>query len=395
VELVFQLLELGLGLLENNSKFSTIFIVGLLNATAVNVGFSLISMYAELYFHAPKIYIGLLSSIRAFATLLMAVPLGILSDRWGRKPVVTLSLLLGLTSLTTLFVAQDISMLAVSTLAGGVMWAAFGPSMQALIADISSPANAGKLVGLYTIAPSVGMFLAPMIGSLLLGLMTMRDIFLLASMISIIAVGLCVVGIKAPRRSFSTTGTLEGLWNVVKNRAVVTMCFAISTFFFLNEPVYTFYPVYALETLHLQPAVISAVLTARSLAMVLSRVISVANIVDKVGEKKMILTALSSLSTLVLMLFARDSITSAILLILTGAVHGIIYPMGAMMVAKTTTVKEKGVANAFYMMLTNTATAIGPMVAGAMTNFLGLAEIFALLPIFTTIGAIMTLLFVK
>jgi DHA1 family multidrug resistance protein-like MFS transporter len=179
VELVFQLLELGLGLLENNSKFSTIFIVGLLNATAVNVGFSLISMYAELYFHAPKIYIGLLSSIRAFATLLMAVPLGILSDRWGRKPVVTLSLLLGLTSLTTLFVAQDISMLAVSTLAGGVMWAAFGPSMQALIADISSPANAGKLVGLYTIAPSVGMFLAPMIGSLLLGLMTMRDIFFL------------------------------------------------------------------------------------------------------------------------------------------------------------------------------------------------------------------------
>jgi len=381
---------------KQKSKFSTIFIVGLFNAIAINTGFSLVSMYAELYFHAPKIDIGMLSSVRALVSLIVTVPLGMFSDKFGRKPAIVLSLSAGLIGLLTMFIAQDISMLIISSAISGIMWATFGPSMQALIADIAEPTKMGKLVGLYTIAPSTGMFVGPFLCSVLLIFVSIRDMFLLASVISIIGLGLCIIGIKASEKRFSASGTMfDGLRSVLRNRNAMATCLAASTFFFLNESVFTFYPVYALETLAQQPALISAAFTARGLALLFSRTVAVTRIVDKIGEKKLILFALFLPLTLMLMLFTRDQWISAFLLILTGVAHGTVYPMGAMIINKSTTKLERGVANSVYTMITNVTTMAGPIVVGIMANFLGLTEIFSLLPITTTIGLITALLFIE
>jgi MFS family permease len=353
-------------------------------------------MYAELYFHAPKIDIGMLSSVRALVSLIITVPVGMFSDRFGRKPAIVLSLSTGLIGLLTMFIAQDISMLIISSAISGIMWATFGPSMQALIADTTEPTKMGKLIGLYTIAPSAGMFIGPFLCSALITFISIRDMFLLASAISIVGLGLCITGIKASEKRFSTSGAmLDGLRSVLRNRNAMAVCLAVSTFFFLNESVFTFYPVYALETLAQQPALISAVFTVRGLALLFSRTLSVTRIVDKVGERKLILFALCLPLTLVLMLFTKNHWISASLLILTGVTHGTVYPMGAMIINKSTTKSERGVANSVYTMLTNVTTMVGPVVVGIMANFLGLAEIFSLLPITTTIGLAIALLFVK
>lgn len=111
-----------------------IFILTLLNATTVGTLFTLISMYASSYFGANTVEVGLLSSSNALSMLLLTIPSGLLSDRFGRKAVLMLSLIVNVSSFLILYYANGFLMLLIPMILSGIAFGTFGPTMQSLVA---------------------------------------------------------------------------------------------------------------------------------------------------------------------------------------------------------------------------------------------------------------------
>lgn len=132
------------------------------------VGFGIVvpilGRYAE-RFGANGLQVGLLFASFSLAQLLCAPLLGRLSDRIGRKPVIVVSLIGTAIGCLVTGAANSLWLL----FAGRIIDGASGGSLsvaQAAVADISSPEQRPKLVGMMGAAFGVGFVLGPAIGGL-------------------------------------------------------------------------------------------------------------------------------------------------------------------------------------------------------------------------------------
>ena len=132
------------------------------------VGFGIVvpilGRYAE-RFGANGLQVGLLFASFSLAQLLCAPLLGRLSDRIGRKPVIVVSLIgTAIGSLVT-GAANSLWVLFVGRIIDGASGGSLSVA-QAAVADISSPEQRPKLVGMMGAAFGVGFVFGPAIGGL-------------------------------------------------------------------------------------------------------------------------------------------------------------------------------------------------------------------------------------
>jgi DHA1 family tetracycline resistance protein-like MFS transporter len=133
------------------------------------LGFSLILPLLPYYadtFGANDIAIGLLVASYAAAQLLGAPLLGRLSDRYGRKPVLLLSILGTFVGFILLGVAGSLWMLFASRVLDGLTGGNISVA-QAYIADVTDPKNRTRAFGLIGAAFGLGFIIGPAAGGLL------------------------------------------------------------------------------------------------------------------------------------------------------------------------------------------------------------------------------------
>jgi DHA1 family tetracycline resistance protein-like MFS transporter len=114
-------------------------------------------------------YYGPLVSTYALVQFLCAPVVGALSDRFGRRPVILLSLLgLGLDYLVLAF-APSMGWLFAGRIIAGIMGASY-TSVNAYIADISTPEKRAQNFGMVGVAFGLGFIFGPALGGLLGGI---------------------------------------------------------------------------------------------------------------------------------------------------------------------------------------------------------------------------------
>jgi len=132
------------------------------------VGFGIVvpilGRYAE-RFGASGLQVGLLFASYSLAQLICAPLLGKLSDRIGRKPVIILSLVGTAVGSFVTGAAGALWLLFVGRIVDGASGGSLSVA-QAAVADISSPEQRPKLVGMMGAAFGVGFVLGPAIGGL-------------------------------------------------------------------------------------------------------------------------------------------------------------------------------------------------------------------------------------
>ncbi|WP_147534747.1 MFS transporter [Bacillus marasmi] len=164
----------------------------------VMVGFGIIipvlPFYAEELGASPT-ELGLLMSVYSIMQLVFSPIWGKVSDRIGRKPV----LLLGITGLALSFylmaIADSIWMLFAARIIGGILSSANMPTSMAYVADITTPENRGKGMGIIGAAVGLGFVFGPAIG----GIFSKNSLslpFYLAAASSIITLILIVLFLK-------------------------------------------------------------------------------------------------------------------------------------------------------------------------------------------------------
>lgn len=135
------------------------------------VGFGLIipllPFYGE-HFQASPVTVGLLMAIYSFAQFLAAPAWGRLSDRLGRKPVLAVTLAGATLSYLWLAFAQELWMLFAARALGGFMAGNIAAAF-AYVADITTPANRAKGMGIVGAAFGLGFIFGPAIGGMLAG----------------------------------------------------------------------------------------------------------------------------------------------------------------------------------------------------------------------------------
>lgn len=109
---------------------------------------------------------GLLATSFAVMQFLFGPTIGALSDRFGRRPILLISLAVMAADYLVMALASSIWLLLIARLIAGITAATFSTA-GAFIADITAPEDRGRRFGLIGAGFGVGFVLGPLIGGLL------------------------------------------------------------------------------------------------------------------------------------------------------------------------------------------------------------------------------------
>ena len=151
----------------------TVFFTILLDLIGFGMILPLLTFYAQ-EFQATPLQIGLLFSSYSLTQLLFAPLLGRLSDRVGRRPVLLGSIAGSVLSYALFAAAPSYAVLLLARSLSGVAAANYAIA-QAYMADVSSPAERSKAMGLVGAAFGLGFVLGPALSGILAGLATTSE----------------------------------------------------------------------------------------------------------------------------------------------------------------------------------------------------------------------------
>src|SRR4026209_866796 len=135
------------------------------NLVGFGIIMPLLPFYAET-FRASPVVIGMLFASFSLAQLIASPVLGDLSDRWGRRPVLILSLIGTAVSFAMLAVAQSLAMLFAARIVDGLSGGNI-TTARAYIADITEEENRAKAYGILGAGFGLGFIVGPALGAVL------------------------------------------------------------------------------------------------------------------------------------------------------------------------------------------------------------------------------------
>ena len=247
----------------------------------------LVPLYAR-QLGASTVDVGMINAGFMFAATILALPLGLMSDRLGRKRLILAGM--GISCLTSILLpAARIPMhVGLIYLFSGVGLACFSPAMMSHVGDSCPPQFLGRAYGWYTSALYLGMALGPGFGGAV-AVKGFEPAFLISAAIigtGVIMGSLRVAAPEAPAAAKpSVPGTLRAdLLEIVANRTVVG-CW-VATFFstYAWGSLFAFFPLYAKE-IGISIAQTGLIFTTQAAANALFR-IPIGHFQDRAGSRR-------------------------------------------------------------------------------------------------------------
>jgi multidrug resistance protein len=144
------------------SPLAVIFVTVFIDLLGFGIIIPLLPFYAQ-SFGASAFEIGLLGTSFSLMQFLFSPIWGRWSDRVGRKPIILVGLLGSCLSYVTLALAASLPMLFIARIVGGIAGANI-PTAQAYIADVTTPENRAKGMGMVGAAFGLGFIFGPALG---------------------------------------------------------------------------------------------------------------------------------------------------------------------------------------------------------------------------------------
>ncbi len=155
-----------------------------LSLSILQIGFGIVIPIFPYYIvslHATALDLGMLAASFALTRIVLAGPLGGLSDRVGRKPVMLVALLgFAFANVIYAFAPNVLVMVAARSLEGAVS-AGFYPAANAYISDVTTIENRGTAMGYLSMGSMVGFIVGPTLGGILADSLGIRIPFIVAA----------------------------------------------------------------------------------------------------------------------------------------------------------------------------------------------------------------------
>jgi len=174
-----------------------------ISLAVLQIGFGIITPIFPYYISElgmAGIELGVLASSFAISRILFAGPLGSLSDRIGRRPVLMAALLgFAIANVIYAFAMDVIVMISARALEGAVS-AGFFPAANAFVSDVTTPENRGTGMGYLSTGNMVGFVTGPALGGVLAQFLGIRIPFIVAAIVTLITLLMIYLLVKEPVR---------------------------------------------------------------------------------------------------------------------------------------------------------------------------------------------------
>jgi MFS transporter, DHA1 family, multidrug resistance protein len=347
--------------LETKRGLPILFLVMFLVMIGFGIIIPVLPFYAEEMGASPT-QLGLLMAVYSLMQLIFAPFWGKLSDRIGRKPI----MMIGIAGLSLSFFIQAMStelwMLFAARIIGGVLSSANMPTAMAYVADITTPENRGKGMGIVGAAVGLGFVFGPAIGGIF-SKSSMSLPFYLAGSSSLITLVIIFFFLKESLQKNNNHSNKESRWKAFSGPASVLFLLQLLISLSLSGLEATF-AYFAAKKAGLGAVQLGYIFMIMGFAGALVQGGLVGKLTKKYGEGKVIQGGIIvSAIGFALILLVDSFTTAAIFLSVFGIGNGVIRPSVSSLLTKTTDTGH-GSATGLLSSFDSLGRIVGPPLGG-------------------------------
>lgn len=315
---------------------------------------------------------GIMTALYALAQFIFSPIAGTVSDRIGRKKLLIIGLVLFSISEAMFAISNDLLIMDISRLIGGVSAACYVPTAMAFAADITTINQRAKVVGWISAAFSGGLILGPGLGGVLASV-SIKLPFWFASILGI--VGIFVLIFLLPNENKfehhlknENKNNDKADWKSILNRSVVLLFILILVSAFGLAGFEGVYTIFVNQVFGFSMDDLAILLVLNGILSLILQVVFFEKLVGLFSEVKLIRYCFAITALGVGWILITDSKISVIIatLIVFSAMD-IIRPSITTYLTKFGENKQ-GLMNGINMSLTSIGNIIGPIMAGSLLD---------------------------
>ena len=355
------------------SPLAIIFVTVFIDLLGFGIIIPLLPFYAA-SFGASALTIGLLGTSFSLMQFVFSPVWGRWSDKIGRKPIILIGLFGSGLSYVTLALASSLALLFVARIVGGIAGANI-PTAQAYIADITTPENRARGMGLVGAAFGLGFIFGPAIGGLLSRVTPETPMWFAAA--------LCFANFVAAwwflpesRRATTSTKALGRMEAFRHATSKPTLLIVLSLYFIVTMAFSAFEATFALFTearFGYTAASIGFLFAFIGVIIALVQGVLIASVVKRVGEPRVIPVAIGAIAISIgLLPFVWNVPTLLLALGLLAAGMGFNNPSLSSMVSKLSDADDQGGTLGLASSLASLGRVVGPAWGGYLYDAYGM-----------------------
>jgi MFS family permease len=317
--------------------------------------------------------IGMLFAVFSLCQFVASPIIGRMSDKYGRRPLLLISLAgTALSLLMTAFAPSAFFLYLARALDG--ITAGNYPVIAGVIGDSTKEEERAQAFGIMGASWSAGFVFGPAIAAVSSLSNNIQLPFIVAAVVA--AISFVITFIMLPETNKHIGEVHEGkLFDIRKLVTVlfddkVGRAFLISLIFFLSFGmfVYVFQP-FAVKVLHLSPFLISLSFTITGVFELLAQVFLIGMVTKRFGENKALTYALAlTTATLFAYFFSRDFTSFIIISIINGIAASFVMPLLSTILSRETDAKSQGSIQGISASYQSIGFIGGPVIAGAVAT---------------------------
>jgi len=313
--------------------------------------------------------LGSYGSVAAIAMLILSLPLGRLSDRYGRRRMMVPGLILFIAVPLSYMAAQNPYHLYPIRVALGIgIGLIFGNGFL-LMSEIAEPGFRNVAQGLYMTSMGLGFTLGPLVGGFSAKLVGPSLSFKISSGFAVLGL-LLLLMVKEEKVEAVRTGTPTGLSGLVGDPRILASGVANFVNSVMFNAVTLFFPVYGSD-IGLDEAEVGIGLTSRGLASTAVR-LPVGSLTRRIKALNLMAAGLLlSAATIFTVSNSMGLVVVSVLMGVQGVAYGVYLTSGNVYVSEEAPIDRKATAMAVYSMFGNIGGILGPAVLGVIAEKIG------------------------
>jgi len=324
---------------------------------------------------AGPVGVGLIVTVYALAQMLFTPLLGALSDRYGRRPVILISLLIEALGFALAALAGSLPLLLVARFIGGLGASNIG-SAQAVVSDVTPPEGRARGMGLIGAAIGLGFVVGPALGGLLAPLGATLPFW--AAMSIALANALLVLALLPETRKRGAVSAAEQTsqpqkfalfagWHTLRRLPAVTRLVAINLLFTIAfTAMETVFPLFSQRVFGWTAQQNGLIFTYVGVIIVVMQGGLVGQLVKRFGEKALLLGGLALLAVgLALLPFSTTLAALLLALGLLSVGNGAVSPASSALLSFASPVEAQGETLGLSQGVGSLGRIVGPLAAGS------------------------------
>jgi len=346
----------------------------------------ILSIYVKDVINAPIEMVGLVTAMFFIASALAKISLGVFAG--GKKTITFLLFAFVIFSICPALypLTDSILLLVVLRATQGFAYAFIGTASLILAALAISSVERDRGVGTYAASLSLGLLAGPAITTFSIPLFGVSNTFYFSGLmgfIGIIAAFFLNRKISSIEKNWQIIGVtldrevLRSKISAIMRNTMFDMAFIGNfAFFVLFGVILAYAPLYAKENLHFSDELVSMLFLLYYIATTITR-LSIGRIVERVSKSTLMVLSITfaALFSFALAIFT-DNLVFAGIFALIGAVQGVLFPVGSMLIAEYIQPSRNILANSLYMMGIDVGQGIAPLITAGVAIQYGLEYSF-------------------